>query len=236
MILATIITIYHKYLDPTTIVGKHSVPNIIGYYTNNISFLNQTQYIVEDICNVDFDKDCINDMTNLWLELDTFKADFENKFQYIEWQRLKFLNYWPAFLHLLSILNISSPIMQLVAPIFMLLLPFLMLKVIGSQITISNYIDTLKITIRNNPIGKLLFEWNSVSWNTKGYILFTLIMYFYNLYLNVLACRDFYNNAKYIINSLNKTKKYLKYTIDNIDKFRKVINEHSEYSSFLQRT
>ena len=63
-------------------------------------------------------------MTNLWLELDTFKADFENKFQYIEWQRLKFLNYWPAFLHLLSILNISSPIMQLVAPIFMLLLPF----------------------------------------------------------------------------------------------------------------
>ena len=146
-------TIYHKYLDPTTIVGKHSVPNIIGYYTNNISFLNQTQYIVEDICNLDFDKDCINDMTNLWLELDTFKADFENKFQYIEWQRLKFLNYWPAFLHLLSILNISSPIMQLVAPIFMLLLPFLMLKVIGSQITISNYIDTLKITIRNNPIG-----------------------------------------------------------------------------------
>ena len=42
-----------------------------------------------------------------------------------------------------------------------------MLKVIGSQVTISNYIDTLKITIRNNPIGKLLFEWNSVSWNQK---------------------------------------------------------------------
>ena len=227
-------TIYHKYLDPTTIVGKNSVSNIVGYYTNNVDFLNQTQNIVEDVSNLDFDKDCINDMTNLWLELDTFKPDFENKFQYIEWQRLKFLNYWPAFLHLLSILNISSPIMQLIAPIFMLLLPFLMLKVIGSQITISNYIDTLKITIRNNPIGKLLFEWNSVSWNTKGYILFTLIMYFYNLYLNVLACRDFYNNAKYIINSLNKTKKYLKYTIDNINQFRKVINQHSEYSSFLK--
>lgn len=227
-------TIYHKYLDPTTIVGKHSVSNMICYYTNNIDFLKQTQYIVEDVCNVDFDKDNINDMTNLWLELDTYKNDFENKFQYIEWQRLKFLNYWPAFLHILSILNISSPIMQLFAPIFMLILPFLMLKVIGSQVTISNYIDTLKITIRNNPIGKLLFEWNSVSWNTKGYILFTLIMYFYNLYLNVLACRDFYNNAKFIINSLNKTKKYLKYTIDNIDQFRKIINEHSEYSSFLK--
>lgn len=227
-------TIYHKYLDPTTIVGKHSVSNMVCYYTNNIDFLNQTQYIVEDACNVDFDKDNINDMTNLWLELDTYKNDFENKFQYIEWQRLKFLNYWPAFLHLLSILNISSPIMQLVAPIFMLILPFLMLKIIGSHVTISNYIDTLRLTIRNNPIGKLLFEWNSVSWNTKGYILFTLIMYFYNLYLNVLACRDFYNNAKYIINSLNKTKKYLKYTIDNINQFRKIINQHSEYSSFLK--
>ena len=59
-------------------------------------------------------------------------------------------------------------------------------------------------------------------------------MYFYNLYLNVLACRDFYNNAKFIINSLNKTKKYLKYTIDNINQFKKIINQHSEYSSFLK--
>ena len=123
--------------------------------------------------------------------------------------------------------------MQLVAPIFMLILPFLMLKVLGSRITITNYIDTLKLTIRNNPIGKLLFEWNSVSWNTKGYILFTVVMYFYNLYLNVLACRDFYNNSKYIIDSLNTTKKYLKYTIDNINQFETIISEHSEYSSFL---
>ena len=57
-------------------------------------------------------------------------------------QDLNFLIIGPLF-YIYYILNISSPIITNCF-IFMLLLPFLMLKVIGSQVTISNYIDTLK--------------------------------------------------------------------------------------------
>ena len=77
-------------------------------------------------------------MTNDWREIKGI-GDIEEKYQYIEWDQLKWLNYNPILLQILSILNITSPLLQLITPLIMLILPFFFLKLLGHNLTINNY-------------------------------------------------------------------------------------------------
>jgi len=160
----------------------------------------------------------------------------EEKYQYIEWDYFKWLNYNPVALHILSVLNITSPILQLVTPILMLLLPFLLIKFMGNPITISNYIDVLKQVISKNQIGQLIMNFHAVPIKTKLYSIIMIGFYLYSVYQNFLGCYHFYNNAFYIIEKLNSLKKYLKYTSNNIDLFSKQIEIYNSYNDFNETT
>ena len=60
--------------------------------------------------------------------------NFVEKFQYIGWDKLKWLKS-SMFLSILSFYNIFAPVLQLLAPLFILIVPFLLLKVMQLKIS-----------------------------------------------------------------------------------------------------
>ena len=56
------------------------------------------------------------------------EKNFLDKYQYINFERIKYLNSSVIFMQFLSYYNISSPILSLCSPIFVFIVPFFVLK------------------------------------------------------------------------------------------------------------
>lgn len=226
------VPIYNILFSPKTDLAHICIDSWSKYYTNDIQFLKDSQNILKNINDIPFEKDTIEDTYKSWNEIRNY-AFFKEKFQYIEWDKILFLNKSPSFLMFLSFLNVSSPLMQLLAPVLMLIIPFLALKIIGTRITIETYIEMLKKVLKNNNVVQMITNFSNVSMNQKMYILMTVGLYFYNLYQNFVSCRQFYRNAYYIIEKMNTIKNYLEYTINKIKVFSTRINTYETYGPFL---
>ena len=199
-------------------------------FTNNVSFLKDSQKLYLKF-NLPQNNDIINNMISDWNEIKNIQ-DIEEKFQYVEWDYFKWLNYNPIALQILSVLNITSPLIQLVTPIIMLILPFLLIKFMGNKITLEMYIDVLKQVISRNQIGQLVMNFNNVPMKTKVYSIIMIGFYFYSIYQNMLSCYHFYINAFYIIQKINSLKSYLNYTSNNIELFSTQIQNYNSYRNF----
>ena len=200
-------------------------------YTTNIEYLKDTQKLCKNINNVVIDKNIIE---NTWENFEHIKSDksFLDNYQYIDWDYFKWLNHISLFLLILGFYNLSSPVVNLMAPIFMLILPFFLLKLMGVPVTSDNYYKILIQQLKKHAIGQLFTQWNSVDISKKMYLLFCFGMYFYNIYQNVLSCKRFYRNSKYIANTFQNFKKYIDYTIENINYYVSVVDSLKSYDTF----
>jgi energy-coupling factor transporter ATP-binding protein EcfA2 len=222
--------VYNHLFNPKTTVGEITIESWGKGYTNDSKFLKESQKIYSNF-DISQNVDIVNKMTNDWSEIKGIE-DIEEKYQYIEWDKLKWLNYNPILLQILSILNITSPLLQLVTPLIMLILPFFFLKLLGHNININNYIHILKQIIAKNQLGQILMNFQGASIKTKVYGLVMLGFYLYSIYQNIVSCYHFYTNAYYIIDKINSLKNYLKYTNDNMIKFSGLIEPYNTYTGF----
>ena len=77
------------------------------------------------------------------MNLKTYKI-LKKDFNMLNGIELHFLILFAPFLYLLSFLNITAPLMQLVAPIMIFIMPFFLLKAMGIPITVAKYTELLK--------------------------------------------------------------------------------------------
>ena len=223
---------YNHLFNPTTTVGNVILESWGDKFTNNKQFLSDSQKIMKGY-DIELDTDIVNNTAKDWYEIKNIE-EIEEKYQYIEWERLKWLNYNPFLLQILSILNITSPILQLMTPIFMLILPFFFLKLMGKNITMDNYIHILKQVISRHQIGQVLTSFSDASIKTKLYGLIMLGFYLYSIYQNVISCYHFYINAYYIVDIIQSLKQYLKYTRNNMEKYYHMTKDYPSYQSFAK--
>jgi actin-related protein len=216
--------------NPTNELGKKSLSQW-DCYTADTNFLTDSQKLYNNINKLKENHKIIDDMIKTWKEVKTIQ-NFDERFQYIEWDRLAFLNTWPVVMYILSFLNITAPLMQLIAPIMAFILPFFLLKAAGLPITIGKYKEILTKVISTNALYRLFTDFKDADIKKKLTMIFTVGLYFYNLYQNLLSCYRFYINSFYIIEKIKIMKHYLKYTIDQIDCFKSNINKYPTYSQF----
>ena len=108
--------IYEILFQPKTKIGKQHLKNKWSkYYTTNIDYLKDSQEIYKKISKMELNSDIINETYDSWKDI---KSDnnFINKYQYIGWEKIKWLNYSMVFMHILSIYNLSSPVVNLLSP------------------------------------------------------------------------------------------------------------------------
>ena len=226
-------SMYEILFNPDTIIGNEHLKKWSNYYTTDIKYLKETQNIFKNIEKMDFEPNIVNDTYKSWHDI---KNDdyFISRYQYIGWDKIKWLNYSLVFLHVLSIYNLSSPVINLMSPLALFFVPFIMLKGLRVPITWPMYKKILKAQLKNHALGQLFTSFHKVKPGQKLYILFCSGMYFYNIYQNILSCKQFYNNSYFIANKFEELRQYLTYTIDKMKTFEEIIKPYDSYSDFYK--
>ena len=138
-----------------------------------------------------------DNVVDVWEDIESYDAlndngaAFISQYQYLEWDKLYFLNKNKHFLLWMSIYNMSSPIISIVLPIILLFVPFIILCAHKMDISLSNYIDILKQTFSKHQLGQIFMLDSSASLEKKGYVALSTGFYFLQIYQNIRACIQF---------------------------------------------
>ena len=226
---------YKKILNPQTIVGQKIMEKWSNYYTSDDKFLKDNQKLYSN--NFDINT---NGCDELWKSWKTIKNDnnFYNKYIYLSWDKVKFLNQSSIFLFIFSVYSLLSPLLNILAPFIILIIPFFILKIMKIPISCNTYVEILKIQLNKQLFGKLFTNFNSIDIREKVYSMLCFSMYLYNIYQNFIAFFVFNKNLKFITDFFNKTSEHLKNTSNNISLFLKQtekLNTYEKYNQYINK-
>ena len=218
-------SIYSYLFDDLNTFSKKSIEQVTQYYTTDVDFLKDNQTLIKTYKKIPIndDEDCkYSSIIELWSEIKN-DTSFKEKYYYLDWAMLEFLNKSENFLQWMSIYNIASPVISFFIPIIILIIPFFVIKLKGLTLTIPEYIEVLKTVISNHAIGKLFTEFNNVEISQKIYLLVSAGFYVFSIYQNIILCSRFNSNMvkihgyfvnikKYLVNTINSMENYLTYS------------------------
>lgn len=225
-------SMYDIILSPSTCFGKETMPMFSNYYTTDINFLKDTQQLLKtyttDPSSCDYDFEEIN---TVWKEIKG-ETSFCEKYLYIDWEMGKFLNTNASFLQIMSMYNVTSPIISFCLPILILIIPFFIINMKGLNLNLTEYTEILKTILSQHSLGKLFMNFTEVSLNEKIYLLFSASLYVFSIYQNVLVCLKFYRNINTINIYLDKIKRYIDHSIKTFDYYLSISENLTSYSEF----
>lgn len=239
----TATSIYAHMFKPSTCFGEKLLEIMPNQYTTDETFLKDTQQLLktydskEDLSvNDNKGNYSAEDFKKVLTIYDEIKNDreFREKYCYLDWEQIAFLNKNSVFMQLMSVYNLSSPVMSLFLPIVMLIIPFIVIKFKGIELNVEEYINILKQIISSHAIGKVFTQFNSVDLQQKIYLLISAAFYLFSIYQNILTCRRFYKNMEIIYNYLRPLLKYLNYSAQQMRDFISKYSHLTSYAAFLQ--
>lgn len=220
-------SLYKSIYGNNNKVSELNIDNLSSKFTNNKLFLKDTQKLIKSNIIIppssDDIIDILNDVSN--------KKNFLEKYHFIDFEKLKFLNSNEKFLQLFSLYNISSPLFSLAMPLFLLMIPFFIIRSQGCEITAIKYFEVLKVTLQNHSIGKI-FSIGGQSWDKKIYIILTFVFYIFQIYSNIQSCKSFFTNMKEIHSTIFTLRDYISKSVIKINSFLKTSSKLKTYSLF----
>jgi hypothetical protein len=231
-------SMYEYLFKPTHSFGQLLIPNWGKYYTTDIQFLKDTQYVIQNVhalnasCSQSSPLDC-NRMFEIW---DTIKQDksFSDRYGYLDWDMLKPFNRSPQFLLILSFINVLSPAISLILPFILMIVPFVLLKIQRVPISFETYLDVLKNIAKHHFLGKTLLNMQSFSWDKLVYLFITIGLYCVQIYQNANSCIRYYRNISKITNIVLDMRCFTERSIANMENFLLIANQCPSYSDFCQ--
>jgi DNA mismatch repair ATPase MutS len=222
-------------------VSKMLTNQISKYYTTDINFLKDNQKLIKEYVKPEtrYTKLSPNykSIVDIWNEL-KIESGFREKYYYVDWEMIEFLNKSEIFLQFISIYNLFSPIFSLMVPIIILIIPFLILKMKGIPLTVNEYVDVLKTVAQTNAVGKLFtVNFSEISAQEKIYIFISAAFYLFSIYQNIMVCVRFNNNMKTIHSHFREIKLYLDNTLNSMNNyldFSKDLKSHSNFNDLLK--
>jgi hypothetical protein len=234
-------SIYSYTFNNDNDVSKSINEQIATYYTTDTQFLKDNQTLIKEYVSTERYTTIspnYKNISDIWNEL-KIQSGFKEKYFYIDWEPIEFLNKSELFLQFMSIYNLCSPLISLLVPIIILIIPFFILKMKNLPVNFNEYIDILKVVAHTNAIGKLfIVNFSEISSQEKIYIFISAAFYLFSIYQNLMVCVRFNNNMKtihdhfkainiYLDNTHNLMTNYLKYTAP--------LTTHERFNIELQR-
>ena len=225
-------SLYSTIFNANTTITKLNLDKICSFYTNDKQYLKDTQDLLKkELPEPISEKVNIENVLSLWRDISN-ETGFIEKYQFVDWNQLKFLNNNPQFLQVFSVYNLTTPVLSLAMPIFILIIPFFIIRLQGYKINPSTYVEVLKQVLQKHSIGQVLFI-NKVDWDKKIYIIMTFIFYVIQVYYNFQTCIRFIRNFNIIHNKLFIIRDYLKQTLENINIFKNSSSNLVSYQPFI---
>jgi ABC-type branched-subunit amino acid transport system ATPase component len=228
-------SLYKYVLKPDTIFGEKTMPLWSRYYTPDTAFLQESQKLLKfklqtgGEFTVTGEKQ--TEVQAIWDEIQG-ETGFHEKYSYLDWGPLKFLNNNSKFLQCLSMYNMSSPVFSLAMPVFFLILPLIIIKLRGLPISIEKYIELLKVVFKKHQLGQM-FDLSKASFERIMYVVVSVVFYVIQIYQNIMSCRRFYKNMSKIHEQLFTMRDYLKCTIKNMDILKTQCVGFKTYEPFI---
>lgn len=172
-------------------------------------------------------------LTNIWNDL-TNDPYFLEKYSYIEFDFLNYLNHSSSFLQFVTYANILSPLASILFPVIVLILPFLILKFSSNEVNFSSYMDVLKDLAKNHFIGKTITNMQKIDVNKLAYIIGSFFMYLIQIYNNVVTCCHFYRNILKINEDLIYLREFIQRSHENMEVFANLHASKPTYSVFCK--
>ena len=247
-------SMYSHIFKPDSIFSKKFLNEWSKYYTTDITFLKDSQVFYKSYVNqhggdlktpikmvtdnneITIDPhDIFQKIDALWIDIAGDK-NFKQRFSYIDIPILDRLNKSPGFLQLLSLYNLTSPVISLLSPVILLIIPFFLLKLQKVNVTVAGYIETLKRIFATHPIGKMisLFDFSSMPWDKRIYVLMSFVFYVIQVYQNIMSCYHFYKNMILIHKNIFILRDYFKYTTNNMEHIIGISSSLGTYREFTK--
>ena len=221
--------IYPAILNMSNEYQKLNLENIAKYYTTNKKYIKQTSKLLKNKFSKTPES---KEIMELMKDVET-ETGFIDKYNYVDWESLKFLNTNSRFLQALSLYELSSPVLSLALPVILLIVPFFIIRIQGYNMDFSTYYDVLKKVLKNHSIGQI-FSFNEATWDKRIFMIISLLFYFVQVYYNFQSCKKFIHNFTTIHKKIRIVEKYLTETkMVLIDTIKKLEN-YSEYALFKQ--
>jgi hypothetical protein len=204
-------------------------------YTTDTKFLKDSQTLLKIYKKTNkYNTDISNNyekIIDIWHEIKN-DTGFKEKYYYIDWPMWEFLNKSDKFLQFMSVYNLTAPLISIFIPIIILIIPFFIIKLRGLNISMSQYIEILKLVISNNAIGRLFTQFNEVSAQEKMYLIVSAFFYVFSIYQNFLTCIRFNNNMIKIHEHLSEINKYIIFTTKNMNNYLMYSGNLQSHSTF----
>jgi hypothetical protein len=227
--------IYNYFFNNNNDLSNKLIEQVSEYYTTDVTFITDNQELLKEYKKIDkkyteYSPNYTN-ILEIWNEIKC-ETDFKEKYYYVDWPMLEFLNKSEHFLQFMSLYNLASPVISLFIPVLILIVPFFIIRMKGLELTVSEYVDVLKILAQSHAIGKLFTQFNEVSFNEKIYLLISAAFYVFSIYQNVTVCVKFHSNMIKIHNHFNEINNYLDYTIKTMDNYLSYSTNLSSQNEF----
>jgi DNA mismatch repair ATPase MutS len=223
--------IYSHAFEPQSEFSEQIIQQMQTYYTTDTNFLEDSQKLLSSYTKLDELQNDYTDILEVWYEIKNDNG-FKQKYYYLDWSFCEFLNKSDQFLQFMSLYSLASPVLSFLIPVFILIVPFFIVKMKGLDVTLSEYIEVLKVLAANHALGRIFTHFNKVPTDQKIYIAVSAIFYLISIYQNVVTCYKFNQNMKNIHKYLNCVKEYSNKTIFKMNYFLQFSSDLKTYSEF----
>ena len=212
--------IYSFVLDTSyNPITTQIVNQVSQYYTSDTKFLKDYQTLLKTYKPIPkTSKTDYSQILYIWHDVKG-DDDFKNKYCYIDWQCLEFVNKSEVLLQILSVFNVASPLVSVCVPIFILIVPFFIVQFRGVTLSFTEYIEILKGLMADNAIARLFTDFNEVKVQDKAYLLISAFFYVFSIYQNIQVCLRFNKNMYKIHAHFQEITQYLTSTISRMDNY-----------------
>jgi len=231
-------SLYEIIFKPSHLFSKESIKLWSKSYTTDIDFLKQHKHLIQNYTHFDSpslsmtDSNTYSEIYDIYSKV-SIDNNFLEKYQYIDLSYFKHLNTNDHILQVISIINLTSPVIALILPIILLLLPFFVLKITKAPINLQTYLTLLKQLFSSHPIGRLFSDYKSVPIDKQMYLIFSVLFYFYQMFLNAKSCYKFYTHISTMSEYLSKTEQYIDYTLQTFEHFEKQTCDKNKFKLFI---
>jgi hypothetical protein len=203
------------------------------YYTTDLHFLKDMQKILKTYkWNQQDNKDTnYSEILSVWNEIKN-NISFKEKYHYVEWKSLEFLNNSEYFLEFISIYNLLSPVISFITPLIIVIVPFFIIQIKGIRLSIEEYMNIFKTVVSKHSLGKLMNIHNATP-KEKVYAIVSAAFYFFSIYQNVLVCMRFNDNMTKIHKYMKQITSYLEYTISSMNNYIEYAKDLSTQTQFI---
>jgi hypothetical protein len=237
-------SMYNILFQPNHQFAKELVPYWAEQYTSDIGYLEDTKQVIQTMSKYkeSFSTEKENFAPNTEKVVEIWKSvkedeGFMDRYSYIDWNMLRYLNSSASFLQIFSMAQIFSPIFSLVLPFLFFLVPFFLLKIKGDNITIRAYMDMLMTITKGHFIGSILSQFRGpMSLEKIMYMLFFGAFYGFQIYQNIRSCLRFHLTITRVNDHLFELKKYVANSLKKMECFSQMHCAKQSYGLFCQTT